>query len=58
MAGIPHEEYLNRLFKAKAEQKRRDAALPPEKKLETWLRLQKMVREIQAGMNQDDKSGI
>jgi len=55
MSGISHEDYLNQLFKQKAEQKRRDAALPPEKKLEIWLRLREMVHYIQSGLGKEAK---
>ena len=62
MAGILHEEYLKQLFDAKADHKRdveqRLARLPVEKKLEIWMRCQRVVREVLEATDRDESNTL
>ena len=46
---LTKDEYLKRLFEAKAEQRRKDADLPFEDKIEIVLALQDVSRSIRDG---------
>lgn len=50
MAGLSHEEYLNALFTAKEEARKRAVNASPEEKLEAWVRLLRFVQSIKAGL--------
>lgn len=60
MSRISHEDFLRQIFEAKAQLKTRQmeklANLPPEKKLEMWLRWQQIEREILEEFYGDDKT--
>ncbi len=50
MAGLSQDDYLNALFAAKKEARRRAVNASPEEKLEAWVRLLKFVQSIKAGL--------
>jgi hypothetical protein len=51
---LSKREYLKRLVEAKAEQRRRDAELPFEEKVEIVLALQEVTRELREARAVDD----